>query len=254
MNPLTSPFLDLPGIRHAFFTRRGGVSTGIYDSLNVGRGSADEPAHVAENRRRAAAHFGLPVNALSTCYQIHSATALATDRPWGDERPEGDAVVTATPGILCGALAADCAPILIADAQARVVASAHAGWKGALNGVAEAAVAAMSGLGADPSRMVAVVGPCIGQASYEVGLEFLAAFTAKDPGDERFFARGQTPEKRMFDLPGFVVSRLTAAGVGTAVWIGHDTCVEEELFFSNRRAFKRGEPDFGRLLSAITLV
>lgn len=254
MNPLTSPFLDLPGIRHAFFTRQGGVSTGIYDSLNVGRGSGDEPADVAENRRRAAAHFGLPVSALSTCYQIHSATALVTDRPWGDERPEGDAVVTGTSGILCGALAADCAPILIADAQARVVASAHAGWKGALNGVAEAAVAAMSGLGADPSRMVAVVGPCIGQASYEVGLEFLAAFAAKDPGDERFFAPGQTPEKRMFDLPGFVVSRLKAAGVGTAVWIGHDTCAEEERFFSNRRAFKRGEPDFGRLLSAITLV
>lgn len=254
MNPLTSPFLDLPGIRHAFFTRRGGVSTGIYDSLNVGRGSADEAADVAENRRRAAAHFGLPVNALSTCYQIHSATALVIDRSWGDERPEGDALVTATPGILCGALAADCAPILIADPQARVVASAHAGWKGALNGVAEAAVTAMSGLGADPSRMVAVVGPCIGQASYEVGLEFLAAFTTKDPGHERFFAPGQGSEKRMFDLPGFVISRLTAAGVGTAVWIGHDTCAEEELFFSNRRAFKRGEPDFGRLLSAITLV
>ncbi|MDO8800958.1 peptidoglycan editing factor PgeF [Phenylobacterium sp.] len=254
MNPLTSPFLDLPGIRHAFFTRQGGVSTGIYDSLNVGRGSEDEPADVAENRRRAAAHFGLPVSALSTCYQIHSATALVTDRPWGDERPEGDAVVTATRGVLCGALAADCAPILIADAEGRVVASAHAGWKGALNGVAEAAVAAMSGLGADPSRMVAVVGPCIGQASYEVGLEFLAAFTAKAPDHERFFAAGEGPEKRMFDLPGFVVSRLKAAGVATADWIGHDTCAEEDLFFSNRRAFKRGEPDFGRLLSAISLV
>ena len=254
MKPLTSPFLDLPGVRHAFFTRQGGVSTGLYDSLNVGRGSEDDPADVAENRRRAAAHFGLPASALSTCYQIHSATALVTDRAWGDERPEGDAVVTATPGVLCGALAADCAPILIADAQARVVASAHAGWKGALNGVAEATVSAMGGLGADPSRMVAVVGPCIGQGSYEVGLEFLAAYTAEDPDHERFFAPGETTEKRMFDLPGFVVSRLKAAGVGTAAWIGHDTCAEEDLFFSNRRAFKRGERDFGRLLSAITLV
>ena len=254
MNVLTSPLLDLPGVRHAFFTRQGGVSTGIYDSLNVGRGSGDEPADVAENRRRTAGHFGLPVGALSTCYQIHSATALVTDRPWSDERPQGDAVVTATPGVLCGALAADCAPILIADAEGRVVASAHAGWKGALSGVAEAAVAAMAGLGAEPSRMVAVVGPCIGQASYEVGLEFLSAFTAKAPDHERFFAPGATPEKRMFDLPGFVVSRLTAAGVGTTAWIGHDTCAEEALFFSNRRAFKRGEPDFGRLLSAITLV
>ncbi|CAN5676242.1 peptidoglycan editing factor PgeF [soil metagenome] len=254
MNVLTSPLLDLPGVRHAFFTRQGGVSTGIYDSLNVGRGSGDEPADVAENRRRAADYFGLPVSALSTCYQIHSATALTTDRPWGAERPEGDAVVTATTCVLCGALAADCAPILSADAEGRGVASAHAGWKGALSGVAEAAVAAMAGLGAEPARMVAVVGPCIGQASYEVGLEFLAAFTDGDPDHERFFAPGETSEKRMFDLPGFVVSRLTAAGVGTAAWIGHDTCAEEELFFSNRRAFKRGEPDFGRLLSAITLV
>lgn len=254
MNPLTSPLLDLPGVRHGFFTRAGGVSTGIYGSLNVGRGSSDEPADVAENRRRAAEHFGLSAGALSTCYQIHSATALVADQPWGDERPEGDAVVTATPGVLCGALAADCAPILIADAEGRVVASAHAGWKGALNGVAEACVAAMTGLGAEPSRMVAVVGPCISQASYEVGLEFLAAFIGQDADHERFFAPGETAEKRMFDLPGFVVSRLQAAGVGTAAWIGHDTCAEEALFFSNRRAFKRGEPDFGRLLSAITLV
>ncbi|WP_340645608.1 peptidoglycan editing factor PgeF [Phenylobacterium sp.] len=254
MDVIASPLLDLPGVRHAFFTRTGGVSTGIYDSLNVGRGSGDDPADVAENRRRTAEHFGLPARALSTCYQIHSATALVADRPWGDERPEGDAVITSTSGVLCGALAADCAPILIADAQGRVVAAAHAGWKGALHGVAEAAVAAMAGLGAEPSRMVAVVGPCIGQASYEVGLEFLTAFTAKDGDHERFFAPGETSEKRMFDLPGFVVSRLTAAGVGTAAWIGNDTCAEEALFFSNRRAFKRDEPDFGRLLSAITLV
>ncbi|MDO8380904.1 peptidoglycan editing factor PgeF [Phenylobacterium sp.] len=253
MNVLTSPLLDLPGVRHGFFTRRGGVSTGIYESLNVGRGSADEPADVAENRRRAAGHFGLPVTALSTCYQIHSATALTADRPWGDERPQGDSVVTASPGVLCGALAADCAPILIADPEARVVAAAHAGWRGALTGIAEATVAAMTGQGAEPSRMVAVVGPCIGQASYEVGVEFLAAFTAMDAAHERFFARGDTPEKRMFDLPGFVVSRLKAAGVGTAEWIGRDTCAEEDQFFSNRRAFKRGESDFGRLLSAISL-
>ena len=254
MNVLTSPLLDLPGVRHGFFTRRGGVSTGIYESLNVGRGSADEPQDVIENRRRAAAHFGLPAGALSTGYQIHSATALVAHRPWGDERPQADAVATATPGVLCGALAADCAPILIADGEARVVAAAHAGWKGALGGIAEAAVAAMTGLGADPARMVAVVGPCIGPASYEVGLEFLAAFTAGHADHERFFTAGEVSEKRMFDLPGFVLSRLAAAGVGTATWIGHDTCAEEDLFFSNRRAFKRGEPDFGRLLSAITLV
>ena len=253
MNVLTSPLLDLPGVRHGFFTRQGGVSTGIYESLNVGRGSSDEPDDVAENRRRAAGHLGLPVGALSTCYQIHSATALVADRPWGDERPQGDAVVTAAAGILCGALAADCAPILIADPQARVVAAAHAGWKGALTGIAEATVSAMAGLGAEPSRLVAVVGPCIGPASYEVGLEFLERFLAADPDHHRFFAPGESPEKRMFDLPGFVVSRLRAAGVGTAAWIGRDTCAEEDLFFSNRRAFKRGESDFGRLLSAISL-
>jgi len=253
MNVLTSPLLDLPGVRHGFFTRQGGVSTGIYESLNVGRGSADEPADVAENRRRAADHLGLPVSALSTCYQIHSATALVAERPWGDERPQGDAVVTATSGILCGALAADCAPILIVDPQARVVAAAHAGWRGALTGIAEATVAAMAGLGAEPSRMGAVVGPCIGPASYEVGLEFMEQFLAVDRDHRRFFAPGETDEKRMFDLPGFVISRLQAAGVGTAEWMRRDTCAEEAVFFSNRRAFKRGESDFGRLLSAISL-
>jgi YfiH family protein len=251
---LTSPLLDLPGVRHAFFTRAGGVSAGIYDSLNVGRGSGDDPADVTENRRRTAAHFGLPAPALSTAYQLHSATALVADRPWGDARPQGDAVVSLTPGVLCGALAADCAPVLLADPQARVVASVHAGWKGALGGVVEAAVAAMVDLGADPRRIAAVVGPCIGPASYEVGLEFLAAFEAVDAGHGQFFVAGAAADKRMFDLPGFVLARLRGAGVGTCEWVGCDTCADEARFFSNRRAFKRGEPDFGRLLSAIVLV
>ena len=251
---LTSPLLDLPGIRHAFFTRAGGVSTGIYESLNVGRGSGDDPADVTENRRRAAAHFGLAAEALSTAYQIHSAIALVADQPWGDERPQGDAVVTVRPGVLCGALAADCAPVLLADPVARVVAAVHAGWKGALGGVVEAAVATMQAQGAEPSRIAAVVGPCIGPGSYEVGLEFLAAFEADDPDHGRFFAPGETPEKRMFDLPAFVLSRLRAAGVETCEWVDADTCADAARFFSNRRAFRRGEPDFGRLLSAIVLV
>ncbi len=250
---LTSPLLDLPGVRHAFFTRQGGVSQGIYASLNVGRGSGDEAADVTENRARCAAHFGAPPAALSTCYQIHSPTVLIADSPWGDERPQADGLATARTGIVCGALAADCAPILLADPQARVVASAHAGWKGALAGVAQSAVAQMQTLGADPARIVAVIGPCIAQPSYEVGLEFLTSFTAVDPDFEAFFAPGETSEKRMFDLPGFVLSRLRSVGVGTCEWIGRDTCAEEDLFFSNRRAFKRGEPDFGRLLSAIAL-
>ncbi len=250
---LTSPLLDLPGVRHAFFTRQGGVSQGLYASLNVGRGSGDDPADVAENRARCAAHFGLPPAALSTGYQIHSPTVLIADAPWSDERPQADGLATATRGVLCGALAADCAPILLADPQARVVAAAHAGWKGALAGIAEAAAAQMQALGANPENIVAVVGPCIGPASYEVGMDFLQSFLAVDPAYEAFFAAGESPEKRMFDLPGFVLSRLRFAGIRTCEWIGRDTCVEEELFFSNRRAFRRGEPDFGRLLSAIAL-
>ena len=249
-----SPLLaDLPGVRHAFFTRQGGVSEGLFASLNVGRGSGDDPAVVAENRARAAAALGRTAAQLSTCYQIHSARPVVTDAPLGDARPEGDAVVTATPGVLCGALAADCAPVLIADPEARVVAAVHAGWRGALAGVVEAAVAAMATLGAAPNRMRAAVGPCIGPASYEVGLEFLDTFTAADGANARFFAPGASPEKRRFDLPGFVLARLAVAGVTRAAWTGHDTLTDEARFFSNRRATHRGERDYGRLLSAITL-
>lgn len=251
---LTSPLLDLPGVRHAFFTRQGGVSEGIYAGLNVGQGSSDASEAVAENRRRAAAHFGLPLGALSTCYQIHSAEALPADAPWGDARPQADGVVTATPGVLCGALAADCAPILFADPKAGVVAAAHAGWKGALTGIAEATVRAMQAKGAKPRDIVAVVGPCIAQASYEVGLEFLDRFTAADPANARFFAPGVSAEKRQFDLPGFVLSRIESTGIETCAWVGADTCADEARFYSNRRALQRGEPDFGRLLSAIALV
>lgn len=252
--PLHSPLLTaLTGIRHGFFTRQGGVSKGLYDSLNIGRGSKDDAADVAENRRRVADWFGQDVGALNTCYQIHSATAVIADRPWGDERPEGDAVVTTTPGLVCGALHADCAPVLIADPQARIVASAHAGWQGALSGVVGAAVEAMVGLGADPARMVAAVGPCIGPASYEVGMEFLDRFEAASPGSARFFATAEAADKRLFDLPAFVLSRIAEAGVGQSEWIGRDTCAEPDWFFSNRRAYRQGEPDYGRLVSCIQL-
>lgn len=252
-SPITSPLLDVPGVRHAFFTRQGGVSKGIYEGLNVGVGSSDAAEDVAENRRRAANWFGLSPDALTTCYQIHSANALVATRPFGAERPQGDAVATRAEGVICGALAADCAPILLADAKARVVAAAHAGWRGALAGVAEAAVARMVELGAEPGRIVAAVGPCIGPDSYEVGLEFLAAFTEKDATYATFFRPGEGDDKRFFDLPGFVLSRLRAAGVAACAWTGHDTVPDESRFFSNRRAFKRGEPDFGRMLSAIAL-
>ena len=253
--PLTHPSLAaLPGVRHAFFTRRGGVSTGIYSSLNVGRGSKDDPGAVLENRRRAAAWMAVEPGALLTCYQIHSPIAFAADAPWGQARHEGDAVVTATPGLACGALAADCAPVLLADPEARVVGAAHAGWRGALGGVVQAAVTAMTGLGARADRIVAVVGPCIGPDSYEVGLDFLAEFEAKAPGSSRFFRPGAAPDKRLFDLPHFVLDRLEQAGVEQAEWVGHDTYAEEEDFFSNRRAVHRAEGDYGRLLSAIALV
>lgn len=250
---ISSPLLSgVPGLRHGFFTRVGGVSAGVYESLNVGVGSRDDPVAVQENRVRAAAALGARRDRLLTCYQIHSALAVVADRPWA-ERPEADALASRTPGLMLGALAADCAPVLLADPEARVVAAAHAGWKGALGGVVQATVDAMASLGARPGRIVAAVGPCIGPASYEVGLEFLEAFTRDARGSERFFSPGAAPDKRRFDLPGFVLSRLEAAGVGEAQWVGRDTYAEPDLFFSNRRALHRGEADYGRLLSAILL-
>ncbi|HEX3888674.1 MAG TPA: peptidoglycan editing factor PgeF [Phenylobacterium sp.] len=248
---LTSFALDVPGVRHAFFTRKGGVSQGIYASLNVGLGSNDDPEAVAENRRRCAAHFG--AETLVTVHQVHSATALVADGPWPAGPPQADGVVTATPGVVCAALAADCAPVLLVDPQARVVAACHAGWKGALTGVVEATVARMVSLGADRNRLRAAVGPCIGPASYEVGVEFLERFLHFDPSFARYFGPGAEPDKRMFDLPRFVMDRLYVAGVMVRECVHLDTCAEADDFFSNRRAFKRGEGDYGRLLSAIVL-
>ena len=251
--PLQSALLaSEPGVRHAFFTREGGVSTGLYAGLNVGRGSNDDPAAVEANRSLAAGWFGAPVEALATVYQTHSAVAHVLDRA-SNPAPDGDGVVTAAAGLVCAALSADCAPVLIADSQARVVAAVHAGWRGAIGGVVASAVEAMIRLGADPARMSAAVGPCIAQASYEVGVDFLDRFTAADPDFEQYFAPGATPEKRQFDLPGFVLGRIAAAGIARAEWIGADTCADEALFYSNRRAVLRGEGDYGRLMSAIML-
>jgi YfiH family protein len=253
--PLSASNLSaLPGVRHGFFTRLGGVSEGIYASLNAGQGSKDDPDAVRENRRRVAAWFDAAPDRLLTAYQIHSATVFEASGPWAEARPEGDGVVTATPGLVCAALAADCAPVLLADAEAGVVGACHAGWKGALGGVIEATVQSMTGLGAKADRIVAAVGPCIGPESYEVGLEFLERFTAEDAGAGRFFRPGSTDDKRLFDLPAYALSRLARAGVTNAEGVGRDTCAEEALFFSNRRAFKRGEADYGRLISAIALV
>jgi YfiH family protein len=251
---IVSPLLaTVPGVRHGFFTRRGGVSGGVYDSLNVGLGSRDDPAAVIENRRRAAAAFDAPESGLVTCYQVHSARVEVAPGPWADDRPHADGVVTGQAGVLCGALAADCAPVLIADGDAGVVAAVHAGWRGALGGVIDAAVAAAVGLGAIPERMTAAVGPCIGPDSYEVGEDFLATFLADSKEHARFFRPGAAPDRRRFDLPAFVLSRLAKAGVARAEWVGRDTCAEVDDFFSNRRAFHRGEGDYGRLLSLIVL-
>lgn len=251
--PITHPLLDRVGLRHGFFTREGGVSTGLYEGLNTGVGSNDDPAAVAENRRRVAAHFGGVPDDLAACFQIHSAVARVAETGWNGDRPEGDAVVTAAPGVICAVLTADCAPVLLADAEAGVVGAAHAGWKGALDGVIHSTVAAMQALGAQPRRMVAVIGPCIARASYEVGADFQTRFDHHDPGSGRFFTPGDNDDKRLFDLPAFVLWRLEQAGVADAAKTGEDTRTDAARFYSNRRAYLNGEVDFGRLMSAITL-
>ena len=253
LNPITHPLLDKAGARHGFFTREGGVSEGLYTGLNTGVGSNDDPAAVAENRRRVAEWMGGESDDLCGCYQIHSAVARVAEAGWKGERPEGDAVVSAVSGPIASVLTADCAPVLFADAEAGVVGAAHAGWKGALGGIIHSTVAAMEALGARPERMVAVVGPCIAQASYEVGADYQDRFAHHDPGSERFFAPGAAEDKRLFDLPGFVLWRLEQAGVGDAAWTGDDTRADTVRFYSNRRAFLAGEPDFGRLISTISL-
>ena len=238
----------LAPFRHAFFTREGGVSTGVYASFNGGVGSRDVPEAVAENRRRMAAHLGAAV--LLVPYQIHSPTCLAVHEPWA-ERPRADALATATPGLALGVTGADCGMILYADATAGVVGAAHAGWQGAFGGVLEATLDTMEGLGARRADVVAVLGPTIGPASYEVGPEFSARFVARDPDYAAFFASSPREGHAMFDLPGFIGHRLHAAGVGRFENLALDTYTDERRFFSYRRTTHRAEPDYGRLISAI---
>ena len=252
-SPIVHPLLERAGVRHGFFTRAGGVSTGLYEGLNTGVGSKDDPAAVAENRRRVAEWLGGQPDDLASCYQVHSAVARVAERGWKGDRPEGDAAVSAAPGVICAVLTADCAPVLLADPEAGVVGAAHAGWKGALDGIVHSTVAAMEALGADPRRMVAVVGPCIAQESYEVDAAFQERFEHHDPGSDRFFAPGVTADRRQFDLPGFVLWRLEQARVADAAWTGDDTRADAARFYSNRRAYLAGEPDFGRMMSAIRL-
>lgn len=240
--------------RHAFFGRTGGVSEGYWASLNMGLRSADEPARVRSNRALAARHLGLEPAALVTARQVHGACCVTVEEAWrAEEAPEADALVTARPGILLGVLSADCAPLLLADATARVVGAAHAGWKGALAGVVEAVIAGMRELGAEPARIAAAVGPCIGRTSYEVGPEFQERFLAADPANARHFHHATGAGRPFFDLEGYVAARARAAGIERVDVLGVDTCAEELRFFSNRRAFRRGEPAFGLQLSAIAV-
>jgi YfiH family protein len=246
------------GIRHGFFTRMGGMSTGLYAGLNCGLGSNDDQALVLENRRMIGRHLGADDGKFGggviTLYQEHGTTAFeVTAPPSRDALPRADAVMSRTPGLVIGVLTADCAPVLLADGDAGVVAAAHAGWRGAIDGIVDSAVREMERLGARRERISAAVGPCIGQAAYEVGPEFEATFLARDPANGAFFQRNPVTARPHFDLPGFVVSRLANAGVSNIENLGLCTCENESLFFSYRRKTHRGEPDYGRQISAIVV-
>jgi YfiH family protein len=245
---------DMPGIAHGFFTREGGVSEGVYASLNCGLGSADDTLRVAENRSRAARLLGGPDGQIVTLHQVHSATAVVVEAPIPRQRlPRADAVVTRTPGVVIGVLAADCAPVLIADAQAKVVAAVHAGWRGALAGVIEAAVDVMQGLGGVRRRMRAAIGPCINQPAYEVGPEFEAEFLRADPANSRFFVQDRPTARPHFDLPAYVEHRLGRSRLAEVECTAQCTYENESIFFSYRRSIQRNEPDYGRHISAIVV-
>jgi YfiH family protein len=252
---IEAPELALPRIRHAFFTRAGGVSEGIYGSLNGGIGSRDDPAHVAENRSRMADTLGVAPDALVSLYQVHSADAVIVDRPWTpEERPRADGMATATPNLAIAIATADCGPVLFADSHAGVVGACHAGWKGALGGVLESTVARMEELGAVRSQIVAVLGPTIGPDNYEVGPERQACFVEADSANQRFFRPSTSHQGHlMFDLPGYIVARLRAAGLRQAESLGLCTYADDARFYSYRRTTHRAEPDYGRLISAIAV-
>ena len=241
----------LAPIKHGFFTRRGGASSGVFAGLNCGQGSSDQREIVTINRSRVADAMGVDLDHLAGVHQVHSAKAISVDGPQ-DEKPKADALVTKTPGLALSVLAADCQPVLFADAGAGVIGAAHAGWRGALDGVLDSTIEAMEGLGAKRDQITAVIGPCISQRAYEVGPEFFEDFTAQDPAFDRFFVQGKG-DRMLFDLPGFGLSRLRAAGVGHAEWTRHCTYSDAERFYSYRRTTHAKEADYGRLISVITL-
>ena len=242
------------GTRHAFFTRSGGVSEGLFGSLNCGFGSGDAPERVARNRQIAMDRLGLPADRLVTCRQIHSIAVVTVDRPWRrEEAPRADGLVTAVPGVALGVLTADCAPVLLHDPVAGVIGAAHGGWRGALGGVVEATIGQMVALGAECSRVRAAIGPRIGPQSYEVGPEFRETFLSDDPGSSRWFALARREGHFLFDLASYLAHRLARSGVVQVEITNHDTVTEEDRFFSFRRACLRSERAYGRGLSAIVL-
>ena len=245
----------LPSIGHGFYGRAGGVSAGFYGSLNCGLGSGDTRAKVLENRARVAAHLGTSADKLLTCHQVHSATAVLVDAPWApDAQPKADALVTRTPGLALGVLAADCTPVLFADPVARVIAAAHAGWRGALGGVLEATLDTMERAGAARGRVIAAVGPCISQDAYEVGPEFEAAFAAVNQCYSSYFLTRSPGTRAYFDLPGFIADRLRATGVGQVDPIAQCTYGQPGRFFSYRRTTHAREADYGRQISSLILL
>jgi len=253
---ITLDLLETDGaVRHAFFTRQGGVSGGLFASLNCGFGAGDPSENIARNRALAIERLDLRAERLVTCRQVHSAMAVVVNRPWRrEDAPAADGMATLVPGVALGVLAADCAPVLFCDPVARVIGAAHAGWRGAFAGVIEATVAKMVALGAEPRHIRAGIGPCIGPASYEVGPEFPLPIIAEDPGAEPLFVPARRPGHLLFDLARYVERRLGRAGVTMVERAPHDTAAEEQRFFSYRRARLRGETAYGRELSAIALV
>jgi YfiH family protein len=251
---IQAPTLALSGIRHAFFTRQGGVSGGLYSSLNGGVGSRDDAGHVAENRARMAATLGVAPNCLLTAYQIHSPHVVVAEAPWPVEtRPRADAIVSRTAGLAIGVSTADCGPILLADPVARVIGAAHAGWRGALTGVAEATVAAMEQLGAERRQIRAALGPMIRQDNYEVGPDLIARFATEDQGSARFFRPAGRDGHALFDLGGYIAARLERAGIQQIEDLRLCTYAEPARFFSFRRTTHRAETDYGRHVNAIAL-
>ncbi len=256
-HPLTHPLLEETGITHGFFTRQGGVSTGTYQSLNAGQGSDDDPANVLENRNRIANTLGTNGDRLLSLWQCHTKDVLIVDKPFDGELPKADGLVTQTPGLAISALAADCGPVLLVDPVARIIGACHAGWRGAFSGITDATIDAMESIGAKRHDIRAVLGPCIGPDSYEVGHDFRDSFVAENETHDRFFELG--PEKENaerqphFDLKRFILAKLRRAGIGDCDALPHCTYANPDLFFSYRYNTHQGIDDYGRNISAIML-